>query len=570
MNLNNLKIGIRLGLGFFFVLVLLALVAGLGITRLSVLNAGTNAIVLENYPKVRMAQRILDNSNRLARSLRNTLLTSDAGVIGSELAIIAETRKENNEILAKLDPLITLAKGRELFNAVPAARDSYVVVLDRTMKLQAEGKKEEAVALLFGDLKPVLDTYLNSVSALITAENDQMEAGRLRAEETYYDARNLMMMLSMLALALGAFIAWWVARSITRPMHEAVKIARTVAAGDLTSRIEVKTTDETGQLLQALKDMNGSLQNIVTQVRMGTDTIASASSQIATGNLDLSSRTEEEASALEETASAMEELTSTVQQNGDNARQGNQLAVSASEVAIKGGEVVAQVVDTMHSINESSRKIVDIIGVIDGIAFQTNILALNAAVEAARAGEQGRGFAVVASEVRNLAQRSACAAKEIKALIGDSVEKVEAGGKLVNQAGATMTEIVASVKRVTDIMGEITSASHEQEIGIGQINQAIAGMDTVTQQNAALVEEAAAAAASLQDQAVNLTQVVSVFKIDASQVARTAPQLAISASKRGKPVSQRVAHAKPSSKMATAKGSALSVKMADNDGWEEF
>jgi methyl-accepting chemotaxis protein len=324
----------------------------------------------------------------------------------------------------------------------------------------------------------------------------------------------VLIMLSVVALALGAFLAWRLTMGIVRPLGEAVSVAETVAAGDLGSRIDVQSRDETGQLMQALKEMNQSLARVVGEVRNGTDTIATASSQIASGNQDLSSRTEEQASSLEETAASMEELTSTVKQNADNARQANQLAVSASEVAVRGGNVISQVVDTMGSINASSRKIVDIIGVIDGIAFQTNILALNAAVEAARAGEQGRGFAVVASEVRNLAQRSAAAAKEIKKLIGDSVEKVEEGSKQVAEAGRTMDEIVDSVKRVTDIMGEITAASQEQTSGIEQINQAITQMDQVTQQNAALVEEAAAAAASLQEQAGSLTGAVSVFQLE--------------------------------------------------------
>ena len=314
--------------------------------------------------------------------------------------------------------------------------------------------------------------------------------------------------------ALG-FTAVLVARSVTTPLKLAVHIAQTVAGGDLTSRIESRSKDETGQLLLALKDMNDHLRQIVGNVRNSANAIVTASTQIATGTLDLSSRTEQQSGSLEETASSMEELTSTVKQNADNSRQANQLAASASAVAIKGGAVVAQVVDTMDSINASSKKIADIIGVIDGIAFQTNILALNAAVEAARAGEQGRGFAVVASEVRNLAQRSAAAAKEIKTLIGDSVEKVDIGTKLVNQAGATMDEIVASVQRVTDIMNEISAASQEQTSGIGQVNQSIVQMDEATQQNAALVEETAAAAQSMRDQAGNLVQVVDGFKINA-------------------------------------------------------
>ncbi|MES2040149.1 MAG: methyl-accepting chemotaxis protein, partial [Pseudomonadota bacterium] len=317
----------------------------------------------------------------------------------------------------------------------------------------------------------------------------------------------------VVTIALGLLLAYWIARVVARPLQEAVRVARTVASGDLTSDIQVKTKDETGQLLQALKEMNASLLSVVSEVRTGTDLIATASTEIANGNMDLSARTESQAGSLEETASSMEELTSTVKHNSDNARQANQLSHSASAVAQKGGSVVSQVVDTMGSINESSKKIVDIIAVIDGIAFQTNILALNAAVEAARAGEQGRGFAVVASEVRNLAQRSASAAKEIKTLINDSVEKVDLGTRLVDQAGITMQEVVDSVRRVSDIISEITAAGAEQSSGIDQINTAIIQMDQVTQQNAALVEEAAAAAGALQEQAANLSRVVGVFKL---------------------------------------------------------
>jgi methyl-accepting chemotaxis protein len=327
--------------------------------------------------------------------------------------------------------------------------------------------------------------------------------------------RLVLLLLTILVLALGIStgISAFMSRMIVRPLKHAIALAGRIAGGDLSSEIRVVGRDETAELLQALKHMNASLQKIVTEVRGSTDSISTASQQIASGNADLSQRTEEQASSLEETASSMEELTATVRQNAENARQANQLAASASEVAVKGGEVVGQVVGTMSSINESSKKIVDIISVIDGIAFQTNILALNAAVEAARAGEQGRGFAVVASEVRNLAQRSAAAAKEIKQLIGDSVDKVGAGSKLVDEAGKTMAEIVASVKRVTHIMSEITAASQEQSSGIEQVNQAITQMDEVTQQNAALVEEAAAAAESMQEQAQQLMQAVAVFKL---------------------------------------------------------
>lgn len=382
--------------------------------------------------------------------------------------------------------------------------------------------------------------------------------------------RGIVSVLSMAVLiAILIVFCTLISRSISRPIKRAIEIAKTIAEGDLRSQIEVVGNDEVIELLLALKEMNSSLQHIVAEIRTSADTIATGSSQISSGNLDLSSRTEQQASSLEETASSMEELTSTVKQNSDNAHQANQLALSSSEIAIKGGVVVSQVIDTMSSIDTSSKKIVDIIGVIDGIAFQTNILALNAAVEAARAGEQGRGFAVVATEVRNLAQRSAAAAKEIKALINDSVEKVDIGTKLVGQAGSTMQDIVNSIKSVTDIMGEITAASQEQTSGIEQINQAITQMDEVTQQNAALVEEAAAAAGSLEDQAKNLVQVVSVFTtpvmvaaiMSPTNISRT-PAPSKKVAKKSTAPAKRIAHNTQSIKHKD-------TSVATND-WEEF
>ncbi|VXB38625.1 methyl-accepting chemotaxis protein [Massilia sp. 9I] len=342
------------------------------------------------------------------------------------------------------------------------------------------------------------------------------------AEEVGSHATLLSYTLMLLGAAVAVVAGVLVSRSITRPLGQAVEAAQSVAAGDLRTSIVVRSDDETGQLLQALKDMTGSLQTIVSQVRGGAETIAVASDEIAQGNLDLSSRTEQQAGAIEETASSMEEITATVQRNAENAQQASALAVSACDVAAKGGHMVEQVVGTMASISESSRKIVDIISVIDGIAFQTNILALNAAVEAARAGEQGRGFAVVAGEVRNLAHRSATAAKEIKELINASVQRVEAGNQLVGETGATMGEIVTSVRRVMDIIGEISQASAEQGAGIAQVNMAVSEMDTATQQNAALVEEAAAAAQSLRDQTQALTEVVAVFKLEDARETRKA------------------------------------------------
>ena len=402
-----------------------------------------------------------------------------------------------------------------------------------------------------------------TLNEIIKLNNGVADASVKAGGAAVIRSESLMVILALLASAVGIACAAYITRAITQPINSAVKVAQTVASGDLTSQIEVHTTEETGQLLQALKDMNSSLVNIVGQVRGGTETIATASSQIASGNLDLSSRTEEQASSLEETASSMEELTSTVRQNADNAQQANQLALSASGVAVKGGEVVGKVVETMDAINDSSRKIVDIISVIDGIAFQTNILALNAAVEAARAGEQGRGFAVVATEVRNLAQRSAAAAKEIKTLIGDSVVAVDAGSKLVAEAGSTMAEIVSSVQRVTDIMAEISLATQEQSSGIDQINQAIGQMDQVTQQNAALVEEAAAAAESLQEQSGQLAEVVSVFKLDGAQAVRaaaTAPRKAAPARPVAQVRARPVLRAVPSTRQSAPR----------EDEWEVF
>ena len=380
------------------------------------------------------------------------------------------------------------------------------------------------------------------------------------------------LILAVILFAIGMVISRGLLKQLGGEPGYAADIVSEIAAGDLTVDVKIRPGDSSS-LLFAMRSMRDSLAQVVGEVRQGTDTMATASSEIAAGNLDLSSRTEQQASALEETASSMEELTSTVRQNADNARQANQLAASASEVAAKGGAVVSQVVDTMGSINASSRKVVDIIGVIDSIAFQTNILALNAAVEAARAGEQGRGFAVVASEVRNLAQRSAAAAKEIKELIGDSVSKVDIGAKLVDQAGATMSEVVDSIKRVTDIMSEITAASQEQSAGIEQVNQAIGQMDQVTQQNAALVEEAAAAAASLQDQAGNLSQVVSVFKLGAGYAtdARSLKTVSRPARAAVAPAAQRVARntARPAVAMDAPKREVRAPSSSDVD-WEEF
>jgi methyl-accepting chemotaxis protein len=381
----------------------------------------------------------------------------------------------------------------------------------------AKDNQAGAIVSLNGEETPLWRQMRADLLDLLKAKNAAVGVAKVELESRTHASLTYSLLLAGGAIVAGAGVAFWLTRNIMRQLggepDYAAAIAAAIAAGDLTRRVDVDNEHNSASLLFAMRTMQDSLAALVLKVRSGTDTITTASGEIAAGNLDLSARTEEQASSLEETAASMEELTSTVQQNGDSVRQANQLASAASEVATRGGAAVADVVSTMASINASARRIVDIIGVIDGIAFQTNILALNAAVEAARAGEQGRGFAVVAAEVRNLAQRSAAAAKEIKELIGDSVDKVDAGSRMADSAGATMTEVVASVKRVTDIMGEISLAGQEQSAGIAQVNQAIAQMDQVTQQNAALVEEAAAAADSMQEQAKQLSAVVGTFKL---------------------------------------------------------
>ena len=511
----NLRIGAKLLVSFISVLALTVVVGVISIVQLSKVNDMSTDITTNWMPATRTLLEVKGLMARY-RSIELQHILSDTLTEMSEYEkSMSSTWAEVQKNLTAYEQLISEPEEREIYPLYKKALAQYAAEHERVVALSRAQKKDGATAVIRGESLKInrdLNEMIDKLAAVNLAGADKADK---TADAVYASARVWVIGLLVGCVVVGLVLAVTIARIVARPLSDAVKVAQSVAAGDLTSRIESHSTDETGMLLAALKEMNGSLVKIVGEVRTGTDTIATASSQIASGNQDLSSRTEEQASSLEETAASMEELTSTVKQNADNARQANQLAVSASEVAVRGGSVVNQVVDTMGSINASSRKIVDIIGVIDGIAFQTNILALNAAVEAARAGEQGRGFAVVASEVRNLAQRSAAAAKEIKTLIGDSVEKVEEGSKQVAEAGRTMDEIVESVKRVTDIMGEITAASQEQTSGIEQINQAITQMDQVTQQNAALVEEAAAAAGSLREQAGNLSQVVSVFKIEA-------------------------------------------------------
>ncbi|TQK06867.1 methyl-accepting chemotaxis protein [Herbaspirillum sp. SJZ107] len=531
MKLNNMKIGQRLALGFGLVLALLLIIAATGLKNMDELDASINKIVNGNNVRIDSASSMRDAQRRLAIAVRDIILTNDEAEMESFDKTVEAASRDYDAAAARLDGAVKFTDTRALLGKIGDARAAALPLIAKVQQLGRANRNEESARLMQTAAVPALKAWNQAINKMIelqAARNKaDLEAGALR----YRSARLVMFAVVTLALVLAVAIGVVITRSITRPLRQAVDVAKTVAAGDLTSRIEVDTTDETGELLAALKDMNMSLLTIVGQVRSGTETIATASNEIAHGNLDLSSRTEQQAGALEETASSMEELTATVKQNADNARQANQLALAASGVATRGGTVVADVVKTMDSIKESSARIADIIGVIDSIAFQTNILALNAAVEAARAGEQGRGFAVVASEVRTLAQRSAGAAKEIKDLIGESVEKVGAGSRLVQEAGTTMEAIVASVRSVTDIMAEITAASHEQEAGIEQINQAVGEMDSVTQQNAALVEEAAAAAQSLQEQSGQLERLVSTFRLAGGTPATAPARMPLQASR---------------------------------------
>ncbi|EJN03575.1 methyl-accepting chemotaxis protein [Herbaspirillum sp. YR522] len=514
--IGNMKIGKRLTLGFAVILAFSVVIAGIGVWRLE--NVSTATREMMSAPL--MTERLLsDWYTNLATGIRRTIAiakSTDPALGPYFAAEAAASSKSSGDYQKKVEALMSSPEELALFAKIGDLRKVYLSSRDEINKAKAAGNNEEVERLLDKVFVPAATAYQDAMRALVELQRTEIDATARQIDAIAANSRLLIIVLEGLILLLGLVSARYLTLGITRPLDTAVGISQRVAQGDLSGEVAVRSRDETGQLLHSLNAMNSNLRGIVSNVRSGTDTITTASAEIAAGNLDLSSRTEQQASSLEETASAMEELISTVRQNADNARQASQLAVSASEVAEQGGGVVSQVVQTMGSINDSSKKIVDIISVIDGIAFQTNILALNAAVEAARAGEQGRGFAVVASEVRSLAQRSASAAKEIKQLINDSVSKVDDGSRLVEQAGATMHEVVTSVRRVTDIVAEISAASAEQTSGIEQINHAITQMDQVTQQNAALVEQAAAAAASMQNQADGLARLVSVFSFDGS------------------------------------------------------
>ncbi|HSI58376.1 MAG TPA: methyl-accepting chemotaxis protein [Ideonella sp.] len=545
----NMKISAKLTMAFAILATLIALLGAAALFKVTAINGQLNLALDDRYPKIKRFQRIKDGNSTVARAMRDLFIETDPAQIKASYDEMARVSKEIGELYTELESSMSTPKGKAGFQKLSAARAEYKVPREKVMAQLKAGQMEEAKATLINELRPKQIVYIAVVDEMIALGDSLMEAASDQADAEVAATQWTVAALIGLALAAACGLGWWVVRSTTRPIRNAVDVAKAVAAGDLTMEFDASGNTETGELLRALKEMQLKLADIVGKVRQNADGVATASAQIASGNNDLSARTENQASALQQTAASMEELGSTVRSNSDSAQQANQLAIGASDVAARGGSAVRQVVETMKGIRESSSKIADIIGTIDGIAFQTNILALNAAVEAARAGEQGRGFAVVASEVRSLAHRSAEAAKQIKGLITQSVERVEQGTLQVDEAGATINDVVTSIQRVTDIMAEISSASREQSSGVVQVGEAVTAMDQATQQNAALVEQSAAAAESLRTQAQVLVELVSVFKLAGGNAvvhARALPASAIAASAIGK------AAAKASAKPAAA------------------
>ena len=555
--LGNFKIGTRLSGGFAAILLLLCLMGAAAYFQATKIYGATEEITDNWLPSVQTLGDARGQANSARRaSLRSVLEVTAAGK-QAQRAQREDALNKMTDIMRAYEKLVSSPEEAQLYEKIKAAWAAYLVVDKQLMELSEAGESRfaEARTLSIGEAANTFATVTEVISTTVELNRAGAATARTEAQNTYKQAVVMASVLVLVALALGVGIAIVLTRSITTPLGQAVAVADRVAGGDLSGQISVDSKDEMGLLLGALQRMQHSLVQTVATVRTNAQGVASASAQIAAGNHDLSGRTEEQASALEETAASMEELSSTVRQNADNARQANQMAVNASTVAAQGGEIVAEVVETMKSINESSHKISDIIGVIDGIAFQTNILALNAAVEAARAGEQGRGFAVVAGEVRALAGRSADAAKEIKQLISTSVERVGQGTLQVDKAGTTMNEVVAAIRRVTDIMGEISAASTEQSQGVAQVGDAVTQMDQTTQQNAALVEEMAAAASSLNNQAQSLVETVAVFKLSAHEQSRAAmasPMAPASVASAAKPIKAAHKPAKPSTRPAAS------------------
>ncbi|WJV60905.1 methyl-accepting chemotaxis protein [Pectobacteriaceae bacterium C52] len=513
MSFSNLRIGYRLAIGFFFLIFMLLIAGGVALFNMSDFNKKMDSTVSEIYPLTAKGNQLIEELNNALMGQQVILFLNSESDITRKLEEIKGHSATITTVLNDLEKSVHDKKSIDLLNEIQRIRKEYMISGNKIMELVNSGNKDEAVSELLNVALTLQSKYKSKVSEFVDYQNDQMVEAKNEVKKSYFEARLLLISVFLSSVVVGVLIAWLMTRSVTHPLQEALLIAEKVAKGDLSSEIKTERKDETGMLLRALNNMNASLRQIVSQVRDGAEMISTAASQIAAGNQDLSARTEEQASSLEETAASIEQLTSTIKNTADNTSHATSLASEASETVEKSGEMMVSVTQEMREIKDSSQRMAEIIGVIDSIAFQTNILALNAAVEAARAGEQGRGFAVVASEVRALAQRSATAAKEIKELIDDSVEKVLDGMSLVENTELTMGSVIQNVQNVNGIINEIAQASHEQSDGINQINLAVGQIDTTTQQNAALVEESAAAARSLQDQAQNLTRMVSVFKL---------------------------------------------------------
>lgn len=514
MNIATLKIGTRLGLTFALIFVSLMVIALVGIGNMAEMNGKTKSLVNSDVVKMRLAYQALDNARASMARVSGLVAATNETDANAAKDRLQATKQKFDDALAKLEPMLISAEVKDIYAKIKVSRDQYVTSTDKVLALISAGDREQASTLAYGQTYAALLGLVAHLREFSDSQEKMFADSAQASEQNYQTVKIEVLSISVIALLLGVVAAVWITRSITGPIRDAVNIAETIAAGDLSAKFSSHNGDEIGQLIRALQNMNDSLYKIVAEVRTGTEVIMTASAEIAQGNLDLSARTESQAGTLEQTAAAMEQLTSTVKQTADNARQASVLASQSSTIAAQGGQAVGQIIATMDEIKESSKQIVEIIAVIDGIAFQTNILALNAAVEAARAGEQGRGFAVVASEVRHLAQRSALAAKEIKTLIDHSVGKIENGSRQVHDAGITMSNVVASITEVTNTIGEITTSSHEQSQGLDQINDAMIEMDNVTQQNAALVEEASAAASAMQEQSQSLMRMVNVFKLE--------------------------------------------------------
>ena len=574
--LTNLKIGARLGLGFGLILALLMVVMGVGLNRMDAIGENTKEIVEHYNMQERLAYDMSEQQHVVSRLIRTIILDSDPSEKKAYDEKLEEARKEYDQAASKLQATLRSEEAKALFGTVQSAREKVrpanTKVLDLSLK---NGRDKEAAAVLIDEVQPLANALQKDIDALLGFLKKATVTRYEEAKHAQSQATTYMIGISLVALLAGVALAWFITRSVTQPLAAVGAVIATVAQGDLTQRVDIHSKDELGELGRILNTTNEGLREMVLQIQESALAISTASGEISMGNTDLSRRTEEQAASLEETASSMEQITSNVNQTADNAKSANLESNKARQVAQDGGAAVTQVIAAMEAINQSSAKINEIIGVVDEIAFQTNLLALNAAVEAARAGEQGRGFAVVAAEVRNLAKRSADAAKEIKGLIRESVAKSTDGNKVAAHAGETIAEVVANVQRVTSLVSEIANATQEQSTGLNEINKAVVSMDEVTQQNAALVEEAAASAESMDAQAHALTEIVARFKTGV-EVRREAPKArtTVTSQSAPKPAARptRAALKRPSARPELAQAKQpVTVPVNGEDGsWEAF